>query len=135
MASSNKCNSCGRHQTPLGPSVSHEVLPRSLAPLAGDASAFGATTGRPAWFATPLGRFPSGPAELGSWCCRAGCSTLLRLLRTALPAPRPRLRSVPLCTPLPVSLFSCAEPLIRCHSCRFDFGQCCRDLANQTVGL
>jgi hypothetical protein len=28
----------------------------------------------------------------------------------------------PLCTPLPVSLFLCAELLIGCHSCRFDFG-------------
>lgn len=47
------------------PGVSREVLPRSLAPLAGDASAFGATTGRPAWFAAPLGRFPVGAGGAG----------------------------------------------------------------------
>lgn len=108
-----------------GPSRRSRVMPPPSAPPRGG------RRGLPRLW----GGFPSGPAELGSWCCRAGCSTLLRLLSTAPPAPHPRLRSMPLCTPLPVSLFSCAEPLIRCHSCRFDFGQCCRDLANQTVGL
>jgi hypothetical protein len=47
------------------PGVSREVLQRSLALLAGDASAFGATTGRPAWFAAPLGRFPVGAGGAG----------------------------------------------------------------------
>lgn len=50
------------------PAVSREVLPRSLAPLAGDASsafAAAATTRRPAWFAAPLGRFPVGAGGAG----------------------------------------------------------------------
>ncbi|XP_066329576.1 chaperone protein ClpB3, mitochondrial-like [Miscanthus floridulus] len=49
------------------PAVSREVLPRSLAPLAGDASAAfaAATTRRPAWLAVPLGRFPVGAGGAG----------------------------------------------------------------------
>ena len=49
------------------PAVSREVLPRSLAPLAGDASsAFAAaTTRRPAWLAAPLGRLPVGAGGAG----------------------------------------------------------------------
>ncbi|RLN08813.1 uncharacterized protein C2845_PM11G00890 [Panicum miliaceum] len=43
------------------PGASREVLPRALAPIAGDASASAAAaTRRPAWFAAPLGRFPVG---------------------------------------------------------------------------
>ena len=49
------------------PGVSREVLPRSLAPLAGDASSVfaAATTRRPAWLAAPLGRFPVGAGGAG----------------------------------------------------------------------
>uniref|UniRef100_K3YPM3 Clp R domain-containing protein n=1 Tax=Setaria italica TaxID=4555 RepID=K3YPM3_SETIT len=48
------------------PGASREVLPRALAPLAGDASAFAAAaTRRPAWFAAPLGRFPVGAGGAG----------------------------------------------------------------------
>nr|CAB3445852.1 unnamed protein product [Digitaria exilis] len=52
-----------RRQVPGG---GREVLPRALAPLAGDASAFNAAaTRRPAWFAAPLGRFPVGAGGAG----------------------------------------------------------------------
>ncbi|CAO2037417.1 unnamed protein product [Urochloa humidicola] len=50
------------------PGASREVLPRALAPLAGDASVFSAAAAaarRPTWFAAPLGRFPVGARAAG----------------------------------------------------------------------
>jgi hypothetical protein len=94
------------------PGASREVLPRALAPLASDASAFAtAATRRPVWLAAPLGRFfPVGAGGAGLM------APPRRLFHSTAPAHHSAAGTSSssqvgaLCTSAPrVSLFSCAD--------------------------